>query len=101
MFQYPIPANTLERWKSRVIVDSHSPISLAIATASAILHNLDAATTHTQPTHGNHYLGGRESVLSLAAETKTILGDATNLATSMFPQKHTTVDKSQMLPHHL
>ena len=86
MFQYPIPANPLERWKSQVVVDSHSPISLAIATATAILRSLDAVTTPNHPVKKNHYLRDRESVLSLTADIQAIVGDAMTLASNMFPQ---------------
>jgi hypothetical protein len=40
MFKYPIPPHTLAASKSHVEIDSHSPTSLAIAAANAILTNL-------------------------------------------------------------
>jgi hypothetical protein len=38
-FKYPIPSHSLAEWKARVVVDSHSPTTLAIATANAIVRN--------------------------------------------------------------
>ena len=89
------------RWKSQVTVDSHSPISLAITTVTDILNNLEAITTQNHHEHGAHQLGGRESVLSLAADIQTILGDTMTLAMTMFPHKPTYLDKNQTLPYHL
>ena len=76
-------------------------ISLAIPTAAAILNSLEVATTNNQPEHEDHYLGGRESVHFLAVDILIILGDAMILATTMLPQKLTSMGKGQMLPHHL
>jgi hypothetical protein len=40
-FKYPIPSHSLEEWKARVAVDSHSPTTLAIANANAILRQME------------------------------------------------------------
>ena len=69
-FQYPAPAITLERWKTQATVEFHSPVSLAITTATTILDNLETATTQHHHKHGPYWLGGMESVLSLAVSSK-------------------------------
>ena len=46
-------------------------------------------------------MGGKESVISLAADVQSILGDVVTLATNMFPQKPTSAGKGEMLPNHL
>jgi hypothetical protein len=85
-----------------VILDYHSPISLAIATTNAILTSLEDTTpppNPLEPTH--HYPRGREYILSIANDLQNILGDAMDLATSTFSQKSITPDKGHALPHHL
>jgi hypothetical protein len=84
-------------------MDSNSPTLLAIATAGAILDNLADPLATTGSTEGDTgvHLGDRESILSLASDLQNILGDAMDLATTMFPLKASTPDKRQTRPHHL
>ena len=42
-----------------------------------------------------------DSILYLAIDLQQILGDAMDMATTMFPLKATTPGKGQALPHHL
>ena len=67
MFKYPIPPHSLEAWKTQVSMNSYPSISLAIATANAILDNLrdNPHTTTFVPSPGRQ-LGSQESILSLA-----------------------------------
>jgi hypothetical protein len=84
-FKYPIPPHTLAAWKSHVEIDSHSPTALAIATTNAILTNLQSPTNPSDtrdPTEP--VLGGRDSILSLAADLQNILVDAMHMATIIF-----------------
>jgi hypothetical protein len=84
-FKYPISPHTLAAWKSQAEIDSHSPTSLAIATANSILTNLQGPTNPSDtrdPTEP--VLGGRYSILSLAADLQNILGDAMHMATTVF-----------------
>ena len=46
-------------------------------------------------------LGDRDSILSLATDLQSILGEAMHMATTMFPLKAGTPNKGQTLPHHL
>jgi hypothetical protein len=99
MFKYPIPPHSLAAWKLHLAVDSHSPTSLAFATANAILMSLgDGTNTLTPENTAGQHLGDRDS---LATDLKNILGDAMNIATTMFPLKATTPCNGQTLPHHL
>jgi hypothetical protein len=83
-FKYPIPPHTIAAWKSHVEIDSHSPTSLAIVTANAILTNLQDPTNPTDtPDPTEHVLCGRDLILSLATDLQTILGDAMHLATTI------------------
>jgi hypothetical protein len=83
-------------------VDSYHPTLLAIATANAILTRIaDTQTSLTTAAHTGARLGGRDSILSLAADLQNILGNAMNMATTMFPLKAGTPTKGQTLPHHL
>ena len=85
-----------------MIVDSHSPISLAIATANAILTSLEDTTPPPSPFEPiNLYLRRRESILSLAIDLQNILGDAMDMASSMFPQKSNTPGNGYALLHQL
>jgi hypothetical protein len=52
-FNYPIPAHTLASWKIKVAVDSNSPTALAIATAKAILDNLEDPLHTPSSTEGD------------------------------------------------
>ena len=99
-FKYPVPSHSLDEWKAKVAVDSHSPIHLTIATAHAILSSLaDGVPTVTHATTSQQ-LGGRESILSLASYLHQILDDAMSLATTLFPLKANTPRKGKVLPHH-
>ena len=67
MFKYPIPPHSLEAWKTQVSMNSYPSISLAIATANAILGNLrDTPHTTTYVPSIDRRLGSKESILSLA-----------------------------------
>jgi hypothetical protein len=102
MFKYPIPPHSLTAWKTHVVVESHSATSLAIATANAILNSLGGSPPKSKPANTpGHHLGGREAILSLAADLQNILGDAMDMAKTMFPLKATTSNKGRTLPHHL
>ena len=102
MFKQPIPPHSLAAWKTQVAVDSHSPTSLAIATANANLRSLGDGTNTTTPVNiAGHHLSGRDSILSFATDLQSILGDAMDMATTMFPLKATTPCKGQTLLHHL
>jgi hypothetical protein len=100
--KYPIAPHTLAAWKLQVEIDSHSPTSLVITTANAILHFLQNPSNppYTRnPTEPE--LDGRDQILSLAADLQNILGDAMHMATAVFPLKVATPGKGQTLPHHL
>ncbi len=86
----PNPAALTCGLETQVAVDSHSPTSMAIATAIAILNSLEDRKHESKhaTTPGQH-LGGRESVLSLAADLQNILGNARDMAKIMFPLKAT------------
>ena len=102
IIKYPIPMHSLATWKTRVAVESHSPTSLVIATANAILRNLEDGTTVVTPENtAGQQLGGMDSILSLATDLQQIQGNATDMATTMFTLKDTTPCKVQTLPHHL
>ena len=99
MFKYPIPSHSLEAWKTQVSLHSHPSISLAIATANAILDNLRDNPHNTTPVPSPHHqLGSTESILSLADDLQNILGEAMDLAKSMLPLKATAPNKGQTLP---
>ncbi len=52
MFKYHIPTHTLAEWKTQVMVDSNTATSLAIATAHAILADLEDTTPpHSSSDH--------------------------------------------------
>ncbi len=75
---------------------------MAIATANAILANLQGPTNPSDTTDPMEcLLGGRDSILSLAADLQNILGVAMHLDTTMFQLKACTPHKGQTLPHHL
>ena len=100
MFEYPIPLHSLAAWKTRVAINSHSPTTLAIATANAILRNLEDGTNIATPetATGQQIVGG-DSILSLAADLQQVLGDAIDMVPTMFSLKATTACKGQVLPH--
>jgi hypothetical protein len=96
MFKYPIPPHSLAAWKTRVAVDSHSPTSLAIVTANAILRCLKDGTHIATPANTTgQQLGDMDSILSLATDLQNIRGDAMDMATTMFPLETTTPCKGQ------
>jgi hypothetical protein len=102
MFKYPIPPHSRAALKTQVAVDSHFPTSQAITTTSAILNSLGDSTTTQNPANiARHHLGVRESILSLVADLQNILGDAMDMATTMFPLKAPIPRKGKTLPHHL
>ncbi len=83
--------------------DSHSPTSLGIATANAILGFLGGTTptpiTTEPPTL---HMGGRDFILSLASDLQAILGDeAMLLATNMLPHKPKAPATERTLPYPL
>ena len=83
-------------------IDSYHPTFLAIATANAILNELeDTQPSPTAAVPTGSRIGDRDSILSLAADLQHILEEAMDLATTMFPLKADTPAKSQTLPHHL
>jgi hypothetical protein len=90
MFKCPISPHYLTEWKARVVVDSLSPTKLAIAIANAILRNLEDGVTAAPPANTSQQIGGRDSILSLAADLQRILDDAMSMATAMFPLKANT-----------
>ena len=79
-------------------METHYPISLAITTATAISDNLEAASVQHHEAFGSRQLEGRESVLSLATNIQTILGDAMAMATTMLPHKPTSSGKAKTPP---
>ena len=101
MFKCPISPHYLTEWKARVVVDSLSPTKLAIAIANAILRNLEDGVTAAPPANTSQQIGGRDSILSLAADLQRILDDAMSMATAMFPLKASTPCKGKILSHHL
>ena len=69
-------------------VDSHSPTSLAIATANVILTSLGISTNPSNTTAPTGpLLGDRDSILSLATDLQNIIGDAMHMVTTIFPIK--------------
>ena len=101
-FKYPIPPHTLAASKSHVAIDSHSPTSMAIATANATRTHLRDCTNPSKtkdPT--GPMLDDRDIILSLATYLYTILGEAMHMATTMFPLKAGTPGKKQTRPHHI
>ena len=88
MFQYPIQEHTLDEWKSKVAVDSHTATTLAKATALSLMTLIEFPTGPISPE------GTRETsqdtkthILELANTLQDILGEAMDTATTMFPYK--------------
>jgi hypothetical protein len=73
-----------------VAVDSHSPTTLAIATANAILRNPEDGMNIATPETMGRQIGSREFILYLAADLHRILGDAMVMATTTVPSTHTS-----------
>jgi len=99
MFQYPIPSHILEEHKFKVMVDSYTAISLFTTMARTLLDSL-STNEGSNPAHAP--LNPQETeavVLSLANDLYTILGDAMNTATAMFPQKPTTLIRGSLPKH--
>jgi hypothetical protein len=91
MFTYPIPLHNLAACKWQVAVVSHSPISLAIATANAILTSLrDSPNPSNTLDPTGSLLGDRDSIILLDTDLQNIIVDVMHVATTMFPLKAST-----------
>jgi hypothetical protein len=100
MFKYQIHTHTGAEWKSQVAVNCPSLISLAIKTTKDILTSLEDRTPPLKLTDPKgQYLGGREIVLSLAADVQAILGDAKDMAMIFSSQKYNASDILKALLH--
>ncbi len=102
MFQYPIPEHTLEEWKSKVSVDSHTAVMFARATALSLKDSLEFTIGAISP------MGNREvsqdtttHILELANTLQDILGEALDTTKAMFPHKAAPPPSRGTLPRHL
>jgi hypothetical protein len=88
MFKYPIPEHTLEEWKSKVAVDSHTATMLARATALSLMDSIEFPTGLISP-EGNRETSQdtKTHILELANTLQDILGEAMATTTTMFPHK--------------
>ena len=100
-FRYPIPEHSLDAWKSKIAIDSHGAIALAVATGHALLASLPPHTSGSQsdPRLDTQIPG--LDILDLANDIQTILGDALTEATKIFPLKTAKSTKKGTLPRHL
>jgi hypothetical protein len=100
-FRYPIPEHSLDAWKSKVAIDSHGAIALAVATGHALLASLPPHTSGSQSDPRSDTQIPGLDILGLANDIQTILGDALTEATKIFPLKTAKFTKKGTLPRHL
>ena len=100
-FRYPIPEHSLDAWKSKVAIDSHGAIALAVATGHALLASLPPHTSGSQSDPRSDTQIPGLDILDLANDIQTILGDALTEATKIFPLKTAKSTKKGTLPRHL
>jgi hypothetical protein len=100
-FRYPIPEHSLDAWKSKIVIDSHGAIALAVAKGHALLASLPPHTrgSPADPRSDSQISG--IDIIGLANDIQTILGDALTEATKMFLLKTPNSPKKGTLPRHL
>ena len=101
MFQYPIPEHTLEEWKARMAVDSHSVTTLAKVMGLSLLDSLDFYFGGTVPQGHREMSQDTTPILDLTNHLQSILGEAINTATTMFPHGTAPAPSRSTLTRHL
>ena len=100
-FRYPIPEHSLDAWKTKIMIDSHGAIALAVATGHALLASLSPHTRGSPVDPRSNSQIPELNVMGLANDIQTILRDALTEATKMFPLKTPNPPKKGTLPRHM
>ncbi len=100
--QYLIPEHTLEKWKSKGAVDSYTSTSPTTAWARSFFDSSFHPTRdHLSVGNGEPTQNALSSVVGIANDLQTILGEAMETVTVMFPHKPTPTPNRGTLPYHL
>ena len=99
-FKSSVPEQDMETWRSKVAVDSATATALASAMARTLLDSLSRDNNQGQHDTSLIPQGVEATILSIASDLETILGEAMTTATTKFPQKP-VAPKKGTLPQHL
>ena len=96
---FPFLEHAMEIWRSKVAVDSSTAIALSSVMSRSLLDCLSCDNQRRGDPSPNPY-EVESAILSIANDLQTILGEAMELATAIFPHKP-AAPKRGTLPHHL
>ena len=95
-FKFPVPEHDMETWRSKVADDSAPATPLALAMARRLLDSLSSKDIQGHHDASLSLQAVEASILSIASDLKTILGEAMATATTIFPQKPVAPNKGTL-----